>query len=470
VTSIFGGTPRKLRTQGQWPAASPDGTLIAFVTAHFHEIWLMGADGQNPHRIMMDENANYMGVAWSPTGQRLAYIADRENAQLWNIETQSLNGGPPSVAISDAQEKYNLLWTRDGRVIFDQYEGSNLKANLWAVSIHPQTGAVTGKAMQITNWDEIIPFSPTITRDGAHLAVVKEHIRDDVNVGELKDKGLRLATPTRLTVSESEDFPSGWTPDHNAILFWSNRTGRRQIYRQLLNRKPAEPWIEGTDDQTQAEMSPDGRWILYWSSPYAIRGAPPATARLMRLPLLGGSPEKILEAGEAGADTAANFHCPVRSTSQCALSRWQEGALLFFTLDPSQGPGSEIAETKLGAPESLEWSISPDGSKIAIASQDQLREQIRVLDTRNGTESNIQLPHGWMVWNLNWAADGSAIYAAAQTTGYFVARIDLDGKTHVLLDRGRTQWLSNPCPSPDGRYLAFSQRTFESNVWLLENF
>lgn len=118
----------------------------------------------------------------------------------------------------------------------------------------------------------------------------------------------------------------------------------------------------------------------------------------------------------------------------------------------------------------LEWSISPDGSSIAIASLDQLREQIRIVDSRNGTENNIHLAHDWKVWNLGWAKDGSAIYAAVQTTGYFIARIDLDGKTHVLLDRGRAQWLSNPCPSPDGRSLAFSQRTFESNVWLLENF
>jgi hypothetical protein len=40
----------------------------------------------------------------------------------------------------------------------------------------------------------------------------------------------------------------------------------------------------------------------------------------------------------------------------------------------------------------------------------------------------------------------------------------------VLLDQGTNHWLSATCPSPDGRRLAFSQQTFESNVWLLENF
>jgi hypothetical protein len=40
----------------------------------------------------------------------------------------------------------------------------------------------------------------------------------------------------------------------------------------------------------------------------------------------------------------------------------------------------------------------------------------------------------------------------------------------MLLDRGRNQWLASALPSPDGRYLAFSQQTFDYNVWLVKNF
>jgi Tol biopolymer transport system component len=83
----------------------------------------------------------------------------------------------------------------------------------------------------------------------------------------------------------------------------------------------------------------------------------------------------------------------------------------------------------------------------------------------------LHLPHGWSLWSLHWTGDGNALFVTAtQSTNYLVARIDLDGKTQVLLDRGRNQWLSSPVPSPDGRQLAFSQQTFETNAWLLENF
>jgi Tol biopolymer transport system component len=51
-----------------------------------------------------------------------------------------------------------------------------------------------------------------------------------------------------------------------------------------------------------------------------------------------------------------------------------------------------------------------------------------------------------------------------------IVRIEGDGKTRVLLNQGRDHWLANPVASPDGRHFAFSQQTFENNVWLLEDF
>jgi Tol biopolymer transport system component len=233
-----------------------------------------------------------------------------------------------------------------------------------------------------------------------------------------------------------------------------------------MEQDTAEPLTMGPDDQIGAELSPDGLWVLYWS--IAPGGeSPPTTKRLMRLRVLGGSPEQVLE---ARIDDAAYFNCPVRAATSCILSHWEQGQLIFYALDPVQGRGKELARTKLGSPTDLAYSVSPEGLRIALASQDKLPEQVRILDFRNGTERNLQLPHGWYIWSLSWTVDGNALFAAVLSTGYFIARIDLDGKTRVLLDQNRNHWLSFLCPSPDGRHLAFTQRTFESNAWLLENF
>ena len=478
VTSVFGGAPGKLGSGRNWPGpvVSPKGSLIAFVSGHDHEIWMMGANGENPRRILSGGEDTYAALAWSPSGQRLAYTRTASGRAEGSIETLSLDGGPASVVFSDPLlrngDGLGLLWAADGRIIFtlNENEGTPVaNANLWEIMADPQTGKPSGRATKITAWDGVHPWSPTVSRDAKRLALVKSHIRDDVYVGELKDGGTRLASPTRLTVSDSLDFPSGWTRDSKTIFFTSNRLGRRQVFRQQMDWGTAEPLIRGPDEEEGAELSPDGRWILYWSLARSER-SPSTTKRLMRFPALGGSPEQVLE---ARMDDVVGFHCPVRPASSCVFSHWEQGQLIFYALDPIHGRGKELARTTLGSPSDydLAWGLSPEGLRLALASRDQLRDQIRILDSRNGTERNVPLPHGWSIWSLSWTTDGDALFAGVHlSTGYFIAHIELDGKTRVLLDRGQNQVLDTLCPSRDGRHLAFSQRTFENNAWLLENF
>src|SRR5580704_11821398 len=167
------------------------------------------------------------------------------------------------------------------------YEGSwHHGDNLWEIMADPRTGKPSGTATKLTNWDVLFVWAENVSKDSNRLAVVKVHIRHDVYVGELKDRGTRLASPTRLTVSESQDNPSGWLHDSKTILFSSDRTGRMQVFRQQLEQDTAESLIRGPDDEGGAELSPDGRWILYWSSAPG-RDSPPTTARLMRFPVWG---------------------------------------------------------------------------------------------------------------------------------------------------------------------------------------
>jgi hypothetical protein len=44
----------------------------------------------------------------------------------------------------------------------------------------------------------------------------------------------------------------------------------------------------------------------------------------------------------------------------------------------------------------------------------------------------------------------------------------MNGEVHVL--REVTGTVERPIASPDGRYLAFGERGFNSNAWMIENF
>jgi serine/threonine protein kinase len=471
AASVFGGVPHKLESDGSWPGptASPDGSLLAFNRRHGHEIWLMGANGENPNKVLTSENEKHMALAWSPAGHRLAYLKPAATGGGGSIESVSLNGGPPSVVISDPllsiNDQPSLLWAGDGGMIFEMVERSGSASNLWEIMVDPETGKPSGSRRQITHWEASAATVPSISRDGSRLVVSKVHGRDDVYLGELKERGTRMDPPRRLTVSESVDSVSGWTRDSKAVLFSSDRTGRSQIFRQQLEQDTAEPLIQGPDAELDAKLSVDGAWVLYVSTP---DGAGSSPQRLMRFPMSTGSRQQV---SEIAADATGDFDCPHSPQSSCVLSRWEKGDLIFEAFDPVQGRGKELARTKLGLPAGLSWSVSPDGSRIAVQSYDQLREQVRILNLQKGTEINLHLPHGWFLFNLSWTADGNALFAGAQVgSDFLIVRIELDGKTHVLLNRGRNNFLSNPIPSPDGRHLAFTQQTWETNAWLLENF
>ena len=90
----------------------------------------MGANGENPRKILAGNNERYGALAWSPTGQRLAYIRTAEGHAGGSIETLSLDGGPPSEVISDPQlvnAAPGLVWAHDGRMIFVKGEGSDTR-------------------------------------------------------------------------------------------------------------------------------------------------------------------------------------------------------------------------------------------------------------------------------------------------------------------------------------------------------
>jgi serine/threonine protein kinase len=469
--SVFGGAPHKLRIQSAHARVSPDGSTIAFISGYIsgrgHEIWLAAADGGNARKIQDKESDEYRFLAWSPSGQRLAYFKQSENAYGGGtIETLSIGGGSPSVVVSDPEILIwgDMVWLPDGRLVFSSTRGkaSARNPNLWAISTDPQTGVPSGKPAQMTNWADSLAHSPSVSRDGSRLLVGKHRQWNEVYIGELKDNGTRLDTPKRLTSDDSGNGGvDGWTRDSGTVLLTSNRTGRFQIYKQRIDEDAAELLVGSPDTLTFAVFSPDGAWILYWSmaQPQA------ASQRLMRVPASGGSPEQMLE---APVDPMISFACPSQPSRPCAISRQEQGQLVFYALDPLRGQGKEIIRTKFGQADDLEWNISPDGWHIAIACG-ALREQIRTLDLLNGTERNFSLPKGWSIYGLSWAADGKTLFASARSTQSLISRIDLDGNTHVLLKED-APWIGSPISSPDGKHLAYFQGTVDDNLWLLENF
>ncbi len=464
-TSMFGGAVRKLWTDSYAAVVSPRGSVIARVMGNGHEIWLSGADGEQPRKIQEDKTKVYGSLAWSPTGDRLAYVKGTSESGI--LETIPASGGTPREVISDARlalvspNVSALVWLRDSRLAFNLLEPDEI-GSLYQMRVDPASGEVTGPLTMIANAPDGYTIWVSAAADGSRLVLTKSRSWTDIYATDPQERAAPAIS--RLTLNRSLNVASGWAHDSRSIFLQSNRTGRFQVFRQQLGQDDAEPVIQGPDDEQNPQLSADGNWILYWST---VHGSNPSasTKRLMRSPVSGGSPEELLAAPN---DESIAFACANSSAGGCILSRPENGGLSFYQLDPIHGLAKHVLAVGKVSP--TYWAISPEGSRLAITNRE-MRGRVMLVNITDSTQSIFSISPAWDIRELAWAGDGRSLFAVGvRDLKCFIVQIGLDGKAQILLDRGKDHATFSPLASPDGRHLVFNELTWESNNWLLENF
>ena len=462
LVSIFGGGPRKLWDQSFAASVSHQGSAIAHIGGEGREIWISGLNGENSRKVQEEKVQFYGGLAWSPTGDRLAYI--KGTSEGGTIETIPISGGTPRNVLSDSRivsdpDVATLLWLRDGRLIFNLGPIGPSSA-LFQLRTEPVTGSPIGVPTVLADSSDGYTMWASAASGGSLMTVTKSRTWMDVYLVPLR-KGTTSGALTPLTTTRSMDNCTGWSGDGKSVLFQSDRTGRDQIFRQKLDSEEnAEPLIQGPDDQQGAQTTPDGKWILYWST-HDRSGQPTTTKRLMRLPVAGGSPEKVLEANN---DENTSFMC---SRTTCVLSHPDSSKLAFYQFDAATGLGPQIAMLDFIP---AYWTVSPDRVYLAITTA-AAHPKVMLLNVANLTQRTLSIPEKWAIRDLAWAVDGSSLFAVGvHDRDNSILRIEVGGRTKVFLDRGKNHAVHFLRPSPDGQRLAFSEYTWESNNWLLESF
>jgi hypothetical protein len=164
------------------------------------------------------------------------------------------------------------------------------------------------------------------------------------------------------------------------IYFSSNRNGKYEIFRQGLNERVPERIVASDADDTGAQLSPDGSWILYSETTPA--GSPhPSLLRLMRQPVVGGSAETILEF-PSSADI--NYSCSRKTGNPCVLSPREEENLVFYLLGPVRGKGESLGRIEIDPVYVYQWQVSPNGSRIALVDRSH-KDRIEILNLSDRT-------------------------------------------------------------------------------------
>jgi eukaryotic-like serine/threonine-protein kinase len=480
--AIVGGTVRKVRDDANEAVISPDGSQIAFLLGN--EIWLMRENGEDARRLATaDDGYSFERIDWSPDGQSIAGIKKNRGYGDVAIEKIDLQGGHVTTILSDSRMR-DFCWVPDGRMIYGRLENSDeTTENIWEVRLDPSTSHASQEPRRLTQWAGFTLRGLSATADGKQIGFVRKSDQSDVYVGSLVKGKSELSATHRLTLDDRMDWPGGWLRESNTILFFSDRDGQFDLFKQGIKDRASEEIIADPEDKRAPQLSPDGSWILYLAFANAQSGSPP-TGRLMRIPVAGGTPEPVLRvSGYPGSARAPrerwlpsargypDFRCSsgMPAAHSCVLAEANPQEIMFSAFDPKLGRLGELAKVNIEPSDSF-WDLSPDGSRIAFGKLENQSSHIRVLDLASGKTREISVKDWSNLTSVGWSADGQSLFAATWgSKGGSILRVSLNGKTQLMYKAVGMQ-LERPVPSPDGRYLAFAEVSTTSNAWMVENF
>jgi len=479
--SVLGGAARKLIDDGDQGAVSPDGTRIAFVSGDYNrqELWVMGADGEHPKKLVARDGGDYGSVSWAPDGKHIAFlhyvyspplggevsieVCDPGTERADTVRNESRSS---VVVLSDSRLWNGLAWTSDGRLIYSLSEPppNRTDSNLWAQKIDPLTFRPIGSPVRLTSGPDG-KARLSLSADGKRLSYLRLTYSPHVYVSKVGQEHGHLGPLQRLSLDERGNYPYDWTPDGKSVIFTSDRDGAFHVFKQGLEQPAPELLVGGENNVLVTRLDFPGTAILYLLS--APANDPSGRMRMMRMPITGGVPQLVL-----AEPSINNFQCARRHSNVCVLTQYSTERLTFYTFDSVTGKESFLKLVQDPEWSLFNWSLSPDGTTLALAKKHRATpSEIRIFRMDGTGERELGLENWFAIDYLDWAADGQSLWVNAMSPAgtATLLNVAVNGKITPSLEETEMT-LGWAIPSPDGRRVALWRGEQSSNVWLLEGF
>jgi Tol biopolymer transport system component/DNA-binding winged helix-turn-helix (wHTH) protein len=230
------------------PRVSPDGSTIVFNMGYESRtnLYTIPATGGSPKQLTFLDAFSVDG-AWSPDGRSVAFAStEGGKARLWLVNADG--SSPRPLPSGDMSESFDVTWSPGARILYQQTGNRNL----YVVDPQNPKARLLIKDGSV-GWYGSAEYSP----DGKKIAVSwnRRPVRG-VWLIDAEDSRETLVLGARRP-SDPYPYPIGWSPDGKFILAYE---GKRAAYRG----------ITASFEETLT------------------------AARILRVPVAGGSPETVM--------------------------------------------------------------------------------------------------------------------------------------------------------------------------------
>lgn len=229
---------------------SPDGRMIAFIDAAHGtspQVWIKDLSEGEPIQITSGETPADR-PRWSPRNDQIVYTRRSQGTDgIWSVPPA---GGASHKVIEGGR---NPNWSWDGaQLIFERgYDIWTAKAD----------GGDQRKVEGVPPTDHLsADRMPAFSPDGALIAFFQKSKGPHGDYWVVPSEG---GQARRMTFDDSFGGAPAWTPDGRFIVFPSQRAGSLTLWKVPAVGGEPEPILVGTGEDTDPEVSRDGRRLIY---------------------------------------------------------------------------------------------------------------------------------------------------------------------------------------------------------------